>query len=195
VVTITDSTGVTQTAPLFYVSPTQINFLVPEGLATGSATVTVTNSAGNNVSFAATIALVSPSLFTADSSGAGAPAAIALAYAGGAAGAAPQPVAVFNCSGPPLACTATPIDLGPLSTSVYLELYGTGIRGRSGLAGVAVEIGGIALQVSYAGAQNTYAGLDQVNVLLDRSLIGRGLLTLELTVDGEPANPVMVNIK
>ncbi len=41
----------------------------------------------------------------------------------------------------------------------------------------------------------TYAGLDQVNVLLDRSLIGGGPLTLQLTVDGVPANPVVVSMK
>jgi uncharacterized protein (TIGR03437 family) len=58
-----------------------------------------------------------------------------------------------------------------------------------------VTLGGTALQVSYAGAQSTYAGLDQVNVLLDRSLIGGGALTLQLTVDGVAANPVVVSIK
>ena len=192
-VTITDSNGATQTAPLFYVSPTQINFLVPEGLANGSATITVTNAAGNQVSFAATIALISPSLFTADSSGKGAPAAIALAYPGGTA--APEEEPVFVCTTSPLACPAFPIDLGPPSTSVYLELYGTGIRGRSGISGVSVTLGGTALQVTYAGAQATDAGLDQVNVLLDRSLTGKGPLTLQLTVDGVQANPVTVNIK
>jgi uncharacterized protein (TIGR03437 family) len=192
-VTVTDSTGVTQTAPLFYVSPTQINFVVPEGLADGSATVTVTNPAGSQVSFATTIAQISPSLFTADSSGKGAPAALALAYASGAA--SPQVTPVFNCTGPPLVCAPAPIDLGPPSTTVYLELYGTGIRGRTGLSGVSVTLGGTALQVSYAGAQPTYAGLDQVNVLLDRSLIGQGPLTLQLTVDGVQANPVIVSIE
>ena len=191
-VAIADATGVSQPAPLFYVSPTQINFLVPEGLASGSATITVTNPAGVKVSFATTIAQVSPALFTADSSGKGAPAAIALAYAGGASA---QVVAVFNCNGPPLVCTSVPIDLGPPSTSVYLELYGTGVRGRTDLSGVSVTLGGTVLQVSYAGAQGTYAGLDQVNVLLDRSLIGGGPLTLQLTVDGVAANPVVVNIR
>ena len=106
----------------------------------------------------------------------------------------PPQVPVFNCTSPPLVCR-TPIDLGPASTTVYLEFYGTGIRGRTGLSGVTVTLGGTALQVTYAGAQGTYAGLDQVNVLLDRSLIGRGPLTLQLTVDGVPANPVMVNIE
>jgi uncharacterized protein (TIGR03437 family) len=191
-VTVADSNGLTLTAPLFYVSPTQINFLVPEGLANGAVTVTVTNPAGIKASFAASIAKVSPALFTADSSGSGAPAAIALASVSGATA---QMLPVFNCTASPLVCSATPIDLGPPSTSVYLELYGTGIRGRTGLSGVSVTLGGTALQVSYAGAQSTYAGLDQVNVLLDRSLIGGGALTLNLTVDGVAANPVVVSIR
>jgi hypothetical protein len=65
---------------------------------------------------------------------------------------------VFNCM---LVCAATPIDLGPPSTSVYLELYGTGIRGRTSLSEVSVMLGGVSLQVTYAGAQITYPGLDQ----------------------------------
>jgi uncharacterized protein (TIGR03437 family) len=57
-----------------------------------------------------------------------------------------------------------------------------------------VTLGGKALEVAYAAAQSTFPGLDQVNVLLDRSLIGKGLLPLQLTVDGVPANLVNVNI-
>jgi uncharacterized protein (TIGR03437 family) len=192
-VTITDSTGVTQTAPLFYVSPTQVNFLVPEGLAMGSGTVTVTNAAGNKVSFPTTIAEVAPSLFTADSSGTGAPAANVLAYSSGATVAQVSPA--YNCGGSPVVCTTTPINVSAPSTSVYLELFGTGIRGRTSLSAVSVTLGGLAQQVTYAGAQGSYEGLDQVNVLLNPSLAGSGQLTLQLTVDGIPANPVTVNIQ
>ena len=191
-VTITDSSGATLTAPLYYVSPAQINFLVPEGLAAGAATITITNASGNIGTFRTSVAGVSPSLFSADSSGQGVPAAIAVAYASNGS---TQVLPVFNCAGSPVVCAAVPIDLGPSSSIVYLELYGTGIRGRSSLAGVSVTLGGTALQPTYAGAQATYAGLDQVNVPLNRSLIGKGLLALQLTVDGIPANPVSIDIK
>jgi uncharacterized protein (TIGR03437 family) len=191
-VTITDAKGVTETASLVFVSPTQVNFVAPEGLANGGGTVTVTNAAGSKASYAVPIAPVSPSLFTADSSGTGAPAGFALVYP---ADASPQSLPLFDCSGTPQVCTAVPIDLGPSSTSVYLELFGTGIRGRSGLSAVSVTLGGVALQVSYVGAQGTYAGLDQINALVDRSLIGGGVLTLQLVVNGAPANAVVVNIK
>jgi hypothetical protein len=192
-VTITDSTGVTQTAPLFFVSPAQINFLVPAGLAIGSGTVTVTNAAGNKASFPTTVAQVAPSLFTADSSGTGAPAANALAYASGAV--TPQVSPVYTCSGSPVVCTAAPIAVSAPATSVYLELFGTGIRGRSSLSGVSVTVGGLAQQVTYAGAQGSFEGLDQVNVLLDPSLAGSGQATLQLMVDGVQANAVTVNIQ
>src|ERR1035438_7581696 len=40
-VTVQDSAGTSKTAALFFVSPGQINFLMPAGLANGSATASV----------------------------------------------------------------------------------------------------------------------------------------------------------
>jgi uncharacterized protein (TIGR03437 family) len=48
--------------------------------------------------------------------------------------------------------------------------------------------------VSYAGPQPEYPGLDQVNVLLPRSLRGRGEVNVALTVDGKAANTLRVNV-
>src|SRR5260370_12285177 len=42
-VSVTDSAKASRLAPLFYVSPNQINFVVPDGTATGMATVTIMN--------------------------------------------------------------------------------------------------------------------------------------------------------
>src|SRR5581483_11815686 len=55
-------------AGLFFVSPTQINYQVPDGVAVGSAQVTILS--GNRVVAQGSLSLpgVSPSLFTADSS-------------------------------------------------------------------------------------------------------------------------------
>ncbi len=189
---VTDSSGATEPAQLFYVSPSQINFLVPAGIPSGGAVVAVTGAGGTQSTFNVTIGQVAPSLFTADATGKGAPAAIAQAY--GTNG-SPKLLPVFACTAKPVVCAASPIDLGTANTTVYLELYGTGIRGRSGLAGVSATLGGVALTVTYASAQGGYPGLDQVNLVLDRSLIGLGQQTLQLVVDGVPANSVLVNIK
>lgn len=45
-VKVRDSSGTERLAPLFYVSPTQINYLVPEGAAPGAGLVTVTSEIG-----------------------------------------------------------------------------------------------------------------------------------------------------
>ncbi len=47
----------------------------------------------------------------------------------------------------------------------------------------------------YAGLQGDFFGLDQVNVRIPRSLIGRGEVDIVLTVDGKVANTVKVWIK
>jgi len=73
-------------------------------------------------------------------------------------------------------------------------LFGTGIRGRSDLSNVKVEVGGEAMQVLYAGPQSEFVGLDQVNLILSRSLIGRGEVNVVLTVDGKVANTVTITI-
>ena len=94
---------------------------------------------------------------------------------------------------------ARPIDLGPdlgsNSDQVFLVLYGTGFRFRSSLANVTARIGGEVATVHFAGAQGDFAGLDQVNIQIPRSLIGRGEVSLVLTVDGLQANIVKIHIK
>ena len=90
---------------------------------------------------------------------------------------------------------AVPIDLGPAGDQVYLILYATGLRFRSGLAVVSAKIGGVEVPVSYAGAQGYYVGLDQVNLLIPRSLAGKGEVNVELTVEGKKANPVTVTMR
>ncbi|MBK7598829.1 MAG: hypothetical protein IPJ07_10020 [Acidobacteria bacterium] len=90
---------------------------------------------------------------------------------------------------------ATPIDLGPENEQVFLVLYGTGFRYRSGLSAVSSTIGGTASEVTFAGASPDYIGLDQCNIRIPRSLAGRGDVEVILFVDGKMSNKVKVNIK
>ena len=57
------------------------------------------------------------------------------------------------------------------------------------------KIGGVDADVKFIGAQNDFAGLDQINILVPRSLAGRGEVDLILTVDGVQANVVRISIK
>ena len=60
---------------------------------------------------------------------------------------------------------------------------------------VTVQIGNREAEVLYAGAQGVLVGLDQINVLLPRSLAGSGEVIVTVTVDGKVANPVKLVLK
>ena len=74
---------------------------------------------------------------------------------------------------------------------MFLQLYGTGIRQRTGLANVTATIGGQKVDVLYAGSQGGYEGLDQVNLTVPRTLPS-GELDVVIKVDGVAANPVKI---
>ena len=86
---------------------------------------------------------------------------------------------------------AVPIDLGGAGRESILVLFGSGIRG-GGLIEVLVD--GIAQEVVFAGAQGQFIGLDQLNVRLDPSLAGAGLVDVVVVVDGFASNAVQVLI-
>jgi uncharacterized protein (TIGR03437 family) len=194
--TITDSSGKTAPIGLIVVTPSQVNAVLPAGLATGEATIDLVSSTGPIISGDVTLVTVAPSLFTAGESGKGIAAAqVVIAHQDGSQtfiGA----IASCNSSG----CTPTPINLGSSTDQAVLELFGTGIRGAGGASNVTVTVGNTQGTVQYAGAQGggaagSYYGLDQVNVLLPRSLVGSGTVNVVLTASGQTANTVTVDIQ
>jgi uncharacterized protein (TIGR03437 family) len=90
---------------------------------------------------------------------------------------------------------AEPIDLGPGTDQVFLVLFATGLRHRSALTAVRVKIGGVDAEALYAGPQGSFIGLDQLNVLLPRSLAGRGEVVVSVTADGMATNNLKVAIQ
>ena len=191
-VQITDSAGTTQTCPLFYASPAQINLLVPSGVATGPATITIKKSSGGSLWINASVEPVAPGIFSMNSSGKGVGAIIGMRIAGGQR----TDVPVFSYNSATKQYVSVPIDLGAATDLVYLSLYGTGLRGFSSLSAFTVTIGGVSAPVSGAAAQSQYPGLDQVNIgPLPRTLAGKGESNLVLQVDGRTANTVTVSFQ
>jgi trimeric autotransporter adhesin len=192
-VKVTDSTGAAQLATLFYASTTQINLLVPSGLAPGTTTFTVTTANGGTLQVITTAANVVPGLFTANSNGTGVAAAqILRVHADGSS--AVENVATID----PASQTAVgaPIDFGAAGDKLYLLAYGTGLRHAVNSKSVTATINGINIPVLYAGAQPTFPGLDQVNLgPLPPSLAGSGTVNLEISVDGVPTNVVTLTFK
>ncbi|HYL73522.1 MAG TPA: hypothetical protein VEU96_04920, partial [Bryobacteraceae bacterium] len=184
-IAVTDSAGTTRQTPLFYVSPSQASFLLPDGMAAGAATVKVMRSGAIALSGSFNVAAVSPGIYAANGNGAGVPAATAQVGV--------TPLAVFSCqAGVALSCLATPLQLGAATDTVYVVLYGTGIRGA---ASVQAYVAGQTVPVLYAGAQGQFAGLDQINISLPKSLTGTGTASVYLIADGKMSNVVSLNIK
>jgi uncharacterized protein (TIGR03437 family) len=106
-----------------------------------------------------------------------------------------EPIARFDVAQDKF--VAVPIDLGPETDQVVLILFGTGIRFRSSLSAVTAKLGGpngVDAQATFAGAQDSFVGLDQINARIPRSLAGRGEVDAALTIDGQAASTVKINI-
>jgi uncharacterized protein (TIGR03437 family) len=182
-VMVTDAAGTARPAPLLYASPTQINFVVPDGTAPGTATFTVTNGSTTPTA-TAPVQPVAPSLFSADGSGTGVAAATAIQTQANN----PQvqiPIPVFKCGSS--GCSEVGISVSA-AAPVYVSFYGTGIRNSTG--NVSVSIKGMSQQVLYAGPAPGYTGLDQVNVALNPALSQSGSINVTLTVDGQSTSSV-----
>ncbi|MGH9847262.1 MAG: IPT/TIG domain-containing protein, partial [Blastocatellia bacterium] len=191
-VRVRDSAGAELLTALFFVSPAQVNYLMPAGAAAGRATVTITNGNGKASLGAAQVAAVAPGLFAANANGQGVAAAVALRVRGDGTQ-SNEPVAQFDSASGRF--VAVPIDLGPATDQVFVVLFGTGIRRLSSPSAATASIGGVNAEVLFAGAQGFFAGLDQVNARIPRSLIGRGEVEAVLMVDGKVANTVRISVK
>lgn len=193
-VQVKDSLSIERASPLLYVSPTQINYLIPAGTAPGMAIVTVSDGRGNSTTGTEMIMEVGPGFFTADATGRGLPAALALRVKGGQV--TYEPVARYDFE--QRRFVPVPVDLGPeagaATEQVFLVLFGTGFRSLKPLP-TAAFIGGEFVEVLYAGAQSGYAGLDQINLPIPRKLMGRGEVVVRMEVDDKAANPVRIHIK
>lgn len=190
-VMVKDSLGVERLSPLFFVAPGQINYQMPPGTATGTASVTVVSGDSKISIGSQQIASVAPGLFTANVSGEGVPAAnVFRLKANGEQ--STEVLSTFDSGSGRF--VPIPIDLGPTGEQVFGIFYGTGVRNAS-LSDVSATIGGVSCEVLYAGVTPGFIGLDQFNIRLERALIGRGNVDVVITVKGKVANTVRINIK
>lgn len=74
-ITVRDSQNVERLAPLFYVSPLQVNYQIPQGTANGMAVFTVHSGSGSVSEGPLNIQPVGPGLFAANATGSGVAAA------------------------------------------------------------------------------------------------------------------------
>jgi len=190
-VKIKDAAGKESFAPLFFVSPTQVNYLLPAGIESGLGTVTVTNSQGNAAIEETQILPIAPGLFTANSTGQGVPAAVALRIKADGSQFY-EPVVQFDQTQNRF--VPLPIDLGDATDQVFLVIFGTGFRnGDQSVIDATIE--GQIVEVVYAGPQPDFTGLDQINLRLPRRVLGRGEIAIDILFDDQKANQVMIAVK
>ena len=146
-------------AKLFYVSPGQINFLIPEGFAAGDNVDFVVNNNGVLSSGKFKLLNASPGVFTVTSDGKGAGSIGCQIVEKDANGV----VLGTSFPNPPCKVSTTLIDS-------YLLIYGTGFKFADAASVVVTVIAADATTkdytVVYAGPQNFFSGLDQINLLL-----------------------------
>lgn len=177
-----------QAAQLLYVSPSQINLVMPASVGSGTAEIVVQP---RNVTTTVEVRNTAPALFTADASGKGVGSILnGVTYALG-----PFSIETLQNNGD--------------DKRTRLSLFGTGIRYAGNpfldpsLTNAAASVQARAsdasgnlydLPVEYAGAAPIYFGLDQVNVVLPPQLDGLGALSITVTAGNVSSNVVTANI-
>jgi uncharacterized protein (TIGR03437 family) len=168
-------------ARLYAVSPTQINYIVPPGVASGIAKVEVLNGAKLVASGTVTVESFSPGLF-------------ALFKRGQRfAGASREQNDIYSryiaqAEGKNLAATAGSEREG------QLVLYGTGLRSRRNLNGVQIKVDGIPVAAQLANPQETAEGIDLVKVFLPPQLQRRSEVEVTMTAVGCEVQPVKIKL-
>jgi uncharacterized protein (TIGR03437 family) len=180
--------------PIFFVSPTQINFQVPYFGIVNETTLTLTITQGSlSTSFPVEIANVAPALFTTNSQGSGQASAL---IAGTAS--IPAPAGMFNGSRPAhageyvsLYCTG----LGSVTNTPY-ESY-PALSDPFSITDFTptVTIGGAPATVVFSGLAPGFVGLYQVNVQVPTGLTGGNALPVVLTIDGVVSNTATIAVE
>jgi uncharacterized protein (TIGR03437 family) len=174
-------------ANVTYVGDGQVNIYVPAGVQAGTRTLHVLQDGAGIASGEVTIARVAPGMFTVDGAVDGVPAAYAAIYS---AGGGVRDVPVFDCSSG--RCVAAPLSTGGESETLVVSLFGTGWRNAGRVTAL---LAGAAGEVLFAGAHPVTPGLDQLNVVIPKSLARRGEVDLILAADGNTSNRVKMLIQ
>src|SRR5215469_12658017 len=121
-VTIEDAMGNITSAPVVFVSPSQVTFQVPASAAPGLATVTVAAPGSTQTASNVVIAPVAPAVFTVNGNALIAGYGVRVSASGTQT---TEPAYTLNAQG---SFVAAPINMGSATDNVYLTFYATGVE-------------------------------------------------------------------
>lgn len=142
-------------AEIIFVSPTQVNFVVPAQIGTGDKVAYTINNNGLQATGEVKVVDVSPGIF---------------AVTGTGAGKATAQCGRISDDGLSFVLTNPACEVGSDADPAFLVIYGTGWRNGSGLT---VRFGDTVLTPIYSGPQGDLVGLDQINIPLIKDLAGK----------------------
>lgn len=172
-------------APLLYVSPSQINAQMPEGVATGTEQLAVTVAGSSSAAFSVNVQPSAPGVFQI-SSGQGTPSAAALNQDG-----------TLNTAGNPAPVgSVISVYLTGVSALESLTIDGepAPVNGPfPGTADVDASVAGIDSAVQYAGPAPNFVGLIQVNMQIPA--VSTGTYPLVISVNGVASNTTQIFVR
>ena len=150
-----------------YASPGQINFIVPQNMGPGTASVVV-NNGSQVVNGSMTIGQAGPGIFTMNGMGVGEGAMLnGMMWQ-------PGPFSITtNGQTTPIAMYVTGLDLSSMPT---------------------VSIGGMPADVMWYGNAPGYVGLQQINVSLPAGVAGTGRVPCTVTSNGQTSNVTFMEV-
>ncbi|HEV7373595.1 MAG TPA: Calx-beta domain-containing protein [Pyrinomonadaceae bacterium] len=151
-------------AQITFVSPTQVNFIVPQQTEVGTAEVVVTNEEGFQSRGTVAVLRAAPGIFTKSGDGQG---------EGVVLNANMQGSGTFD----------------PSDGQLRLIIFTTGVRHATQVTATA---GGRALTVESFTASPDMPGMDEVRVLVPADLRGAGTVNLVVRADNRDSNPVTI---
>lgn len=190
-----------QPAPLLLVSPTQIAFVVPSGVAAGMADVVVTSREGYIQEGPAAVVGLNPVILGRLGASSGEAAALdAVGYQSGAFSTVGSGFFSLDTR-TRVSILASGISTGITNTDTSNDIFlGPGHILKNLAESVRVEArtsdGSVYfLPVEYAGVQDTVVGLDQVNVVLIPELRGAGVVQLTIIAAGVRSNTMTITVQ
>lgn len=182
-------------APIYYASPTQINFQIPHEVQGGSAQVTVTVANLTSAPTSVSLAGSAPGIFTVDSSGKGqgivtnAQTNVFAAPAGTIPGLTTSPIAKGQFA------TIYASGLGAVTNPPASGTPASGTNLSTTITPVTVNVGGVNVAADFAGLVPGFVGLYQVNVQIPAGAPSGNAVNLFLNVGASQSNVVTMAIQ